>query len=215
MGETFALDERPSGPGKLEPSVQHKMSMENRAQKAIFGYARLDVIKNKEEFLFGTWNERPLKPGQVSRLVQSFLTKGADRFSYTKAIPLVLKKSDVKEGTYAKTYTPGIDAVLDLPILALEDGKKGKKKLVAAGGQHRVRAVEEWTKILNKQHSELELEREMLEQQDSEAVTSTEIWNENEQQKPKRDVLQETLALGGQWMVVLYDRGEFFHRVLT
>ncbi|KAF8119181.1 hypothetical protein EV363DRAFT_1306657 [Boletus edulis] len=71
VGDTLVLDSRPSGEGRLEASVQHKISMDDRAHKAIFGYARLDLIANRSDVRFGTWNPRPLKQDQVNRLVQS------------------------------------------------------------------------------------------------------------------------------------------------
>ena len=208
VGDTLMLDQQPSGDGRLEPSVENKITMDDRAQKAIFGYARLDLIVHETELRFGTWNPRPLKADQVSRLVQSFLTKGADRFSYAKAIPLVVSKTDVKEGTYAKTYEPGSDTKPQLPLLQVADGAKGKRALIAAGGQHRLKAVIQWTKTLTKQYEELVKERRALEEQDSETVALEEVQHENKTRKPKRDGLQKTLALGGQWIVVLYDTGK-------
>lgn len=211
IGDGFLLDRRTSGngSGQLEASVTKKLGLEERARKAIFGYARLDLIEHKTELRFGTWNDRPLDKAQVGRLVQSFLTKGADRFSFTKAIPLSVRAKDLRPGTYGTKFTPGTDATMDLPVLELVEEAKGRKRLVAAGGQHRVNAVEAWVKTLKKQHAELVRQREALEQQDNEGpATTMDVEIENRTRKPRRDALQETLALGGQWMVVLYDAGE-------
>lgn len=215
VGDTFHLDDRASGDGsgQLEATVAQKLNQEDRARKAIFGYARLDVIKHKDDFQFGQWNDRPLEKAHVKRLVQSFLTQGADRFSFMKAIPLVVTPGHFKKGTYAEKYVPGTVATPDLPILELESGENGKKRLVAAGGQHRVNAVEEWVKTLRKQHNELARQRDMLEKQDSEMATSVDIEQENFVRKPKRDALKETLALGGQWMVILYNKGQQSHTI--
>ena len=59
-----------------------------------------------------------------------------------KAIPLFVNKSDVKEGRYAKEYKAGVGAVCKLPLLALSEREKGKKMLMAVGGQHHIHAVE-------------------------------------------------------------------------
>ncbi|KAG6369061.1 hypothetical protein JVT61DRAFT_1888 [Boletus reticuloceps] len=208
VGETLLLDKRASGEGRLEEPVARKVNLEQQARKAIIGYARVDLIKMRNEFKFGQWNPRRLVEGQVNRLVQSFLTKGADRFSVMKAIPLVVSPSDVKKTTYATNYTVETDSTKDLPILELENAAEGKQRLVAAGGQHRVHAVAEWVKFLEKKQGELQRERQTLEKQDADAVTSAEIGRENNVQKVKRDTLEETLALGGQWMVILYDAGK-------
>lgn len=187
--------------------------MAKLAQEAIVGYARLDVIDHKDDFRFGLWNSRDVEKDEVNKLVQSFLTHGADRFSLSKAIPLVVSKKDLKEGTYTTSYTPGLDATKDLPILQLaSSGKKGRK-LIAAGGRHRIHAVADWTKILTKQHKELlkarkEEAKPVLDLDSEGDSTETEIEEVNGREKQKRDILQETLALGGQWMVVLYDTSE-------
>lgn len=199
------MDERPSGSGRLEETVEKKKKLDERAQKAIIGYARLDLIENETELRFATWNPRPLKQEHVKRLVQSFLTKGADRFSYIKAIPLVVDKSDLQEKTYATEYKAESNPQSQLPLLKLAAEARGKRLLIAAGGQHRLHAVVQWQKMLRKQHAELAKERKTLEEADIETVTPDEIQNENKTQKPKRDALEETLSLGGQWMVVLYD----------
>ncbi|KAF8122099.1 hypothetical protein EV363DRAFT_1301405 [Boletus edulis] len=190
VGDTLVLDSRPSGEGRLEASVQHKISMDDRAHKAIFGYARLDLIANRSD---------------VNHLVQSFLTKGADRFAYSKAIPLVLSKTDVKGGSYRTTYEPGLEPNRYLPLLEVAEEVKGKRILIAAGGQHRLHAIIQWRKMLTKKYNEMESYREELEKKDSETVTEAEIQYENKTMKPKRDSLRKTLALGGQWMVILYD----------
>ncbi|KAG6369867.1 hypothetical protein JVT61DRAFT_13428 [Boletus reticuloceps] len=207
VGATLLLDERPSGEGssQVEASVLEKQKLEGQARDRIFGYARVDLIKQKEEFRFGTWNDRPLQTVHVKRLVQSFLTKGTDRFSLTKAIPLIVKKTDIKATSYKKSYTPGATPLDALPMLELEDHAIGKKMLVAGGGQHRLHAVEEWTKILEKQHTELVKVRAHLGKQDSENVPTMDIEEENQKYKPKRVAIEETLSFGGQWMAILYD----------
>ncbi|KAG6370180.1 hypothetical protein JVT61DRAFT_12327 [Boletus reticuloceps] len=207
VGETLLLDERPSGEGngQVEAAVLERQSLEGKARDRIFGYARVDLVKQKDEFRFGTWNDRPLQMVHVKQLVQSFLTKGTDRFALMKAIPLIVKKTDIKEKSYKKNYIPGGNPVEALPMLELEDHAIGKKKLVAGGGQHRLHAVEEWTKMLQRKHTDMMRQRTHLEKQDSEETSKTDIAEENQTHKPQRDTLEETLALGGQWLVILYD----------
>ncbi|KAF8124615.1 hypothetical protein EV363DRAFT_1132290, partial [Boletus edulis] len=209
VGDSLLLDDRPSGDGKLEEAVTNRNTLDDHARKAVIGYARLDLIEKKEELRFGYWNDRPLKKAQVNSLVQSFLTKGADRFSVTKAIPLVVSQSEMKPGTYKTSYTPGVDAAKDLPILELNDSAKGKKRLVAAGGQHRLHAIQEWLNMLKKTHKEMARDRQHVEGQDTDNVAEMDIDIENHSRKAKRDAIEETLALRGQWLVILYDTGEW------
>ena len=56
---------------------------------------------------------------------------------------------------------------------------------------------------------ELTKQQQNLEQEDSDEVLRTDIETENNMHKLKKNALQETLALGGQWMVILYDYGEY------
>lgn len=177
------------------------MTLEESVCKAIIGYVQLDVIENEKEFRFGTWNNRQLEGQQVSHLVQSFLTKGAHRFSILKAVLLVVLSTDVKMGTYATGYVLDVDGAKELPMLELEDEAKGKGRLVMAGERHCVHAVKEWVMTLCQQHSELVKERQHLQEQDSKGVTS-------DMQKPIKDPLQQTLDLGGQWTVILYNTGK-------
>lgn len=210
------LDERPSGGGRVEESVKKRQLLDASAKEAVIGYARLDVIVNFKNMRFGIWNPRGVETPQVSKLVQSFLTQGADRFSLSKAIPLVVRPSDVKMGTFAETYTPGQDETQDLPLLELSrPSAEAGLCLVAAGGQHRVEAVKTWVNMLKKQHSELVRARKNLEQQSEDTTTAMDIDDENRVKKAKRDALAETLALGGQWLVVLYDRGEYISHIST
>ena len=69
--------------------------------------------------------------------------------------------------------------------------------------------MKEWVKTLKKQHVKLVRQWEALEQQESEAAGAVvDIKIKKWMQKPRRDVLQETLLLGGQWMVILYNAAE-------
>ena len=61
-----------------------------------------------------------------------------------------MNKSDVKEGRYAREYKAGVGTVCKLPLLALSEREKGKKVLMAVGGQRYVVAVEVPTKMLRK-----------------------------------------------------------------
>ena len=131
----------------MEAGVKYKHTLEGQAQKAILGYARLDLVAHKKKIQFGSWNDCLLQKEQVNRLVQSFLTKGADQFLLMKAILLVVTKKGVKEGMYTMTHSV---ETTNLPILELEDTAKGKRWLLAAGGQHQLHAIEGWTKILCK-----------------------------------------------------------------
>ena len=52
--------------------------------------------------------------------------KGVDRFTYAKAIPIVILKTDIKDSTYAKMYEPGSDPKWQLLLLEVANAEKGK-----------------------------------------------------------------------------------------
>lgn len=214
MGDALLLDDRPSGGGRLEASVAEKMATRKKADAAIFGYARLDLIDAEEgsDFKWGVWNNRPCVLPQVTRLVQSFLINGVDRFSPMKSIPLVARPSDLITTSYSKTLTSvtETDASTDsmLPMLQLRAEVKGKTRLQPAGGMHRLKAVTNWVVHLKREYDALKKERKALAAQGVEETEAAEIEAENTSRKPRRDALAETLALKGQWMVILYDYGK-------
>lgn len=183
---------------KLDGRTEEAMAMNESAAKAIFGYARLDVIEYRDELEFGRWNFRELKREHTDDLVQSFLMWGLDRFSLGRAIPVVMKKEDVVEGTYVANMEP----VLEMPVLKLRETVLGKRAMRPASGQHRVEAINVWYGLRRKQLADL-LQAQQLEQTDP-----TEINAGNKENGPKEDDLEATLAFGGEWLAVLYDAGK-------
>ena len=129
VGETLLFDMQAArdGEGKLEADVVQMLVLSKQTQKVIFRYAWVDLIEQKEEFQFGTWNEQQLQGPQVVSLVQLFLTKETDQFSLLKAIPLVVMKMDVKATMYVTMFSPGMEVAMVLPILELQEGAKGKR----------------------------------------------------------------------------------------
>lgn len=129
VGETLLFDMQAArdGEGKLEADVVRMLVLSKQTQKVIFRYAWVDLIEQKEEFQFGTWNEQQLQGPQVVSLVQLFLTKETDQFSLLKAIPLVVMKMDVKATMYVTMFSPGMEVAMVLPILELQEGVKGKR----------------------------------------------------------------------------------------
>lgn len=92
-----------------------------------------------------------------------------------------------------------------LPMLKLQVGMEGKTRLMPAGGKHRLEAVKSWVLHLKKEYENLKKQRLVLEAQLPDDTNTMQIDEENDSIKPRRDALAETLALKGQWMVILYD----------
>jgi hypothetical protein len=215
------LDERPSGGGRLEASVAEKMTFQKKADGAIFGYARMDLLDMEDDknLKWGSWNERPWQPPQVNKLVQSFLSNGVDRFSPMKAIHLVARPADLVSTSYSKTLRPTAESEVEtettettetfLPLLELRTQLHGKYRLRPAGGMHRLKALEIWLGQLKREYDLLTKERKALAAQPEGAALPEDIAMDKFTSKPRRDALAETLDLKGQWLVILYDHCEF------
>lgn len=65
----FDMQAARDGEGKLEADVVRMLVLSKQTQKVIFRYAWVDLIEQKEEFQFGTWNEQQLQGPQVVSLV--------------------------------------------------------------------------------------------------------------------------------------------------
>ncbi|KAF9231039.1 hypothetical protein BU15DRAFT_82890 [Melanogaster broomeanus] len=189
------------GEAQLDDKVQANKKLEDQARKAVIGYARFDVLEHRGQIRFGKWNLRPVQRGQVNGLIQSFLVNGADRFSLKHAIPLVVEKESVKVGTYVVNPDGGDE----LPVMEIAAGHVGTWGADAAGGQHRVEALEGWVTRLKVESAALKKETAALSEANMETMDDGEIEEHNKVRKPKKDALESYLAYGGQWMVILYD----------
>ncbi|KIK22157.1 hypothetical protein PISMIDRAFT_23793 [Pisolithus microcarpus 441] len=138
--DTLLADTRPGSGPQLEKEIEEANAMNEQVKKALLGYARFDILQNCDVLKFGKWNPRQLLPSQVAALGNSFLINGVDRFNYSYAMPLVMDKSSIEEGS----YMPTPDAGPNLPELKLRDGLPKDFKITAAGGQHRVAALKDW-----------------------------------------------------------------------
>lgn len=159
LGDSLLLDDRPDGGGQLEASVAEKLAVQKKANAAIFGYARIDLLdlEDASDMKWGMWNQRPSQVAQVNRLVQSFLVNGVDRFSPMKAIHLVARPGDLVSKSYSKTLTSAAETETEtmqtfLPLLELRAELHGKMRLQPAGGTHRLKALGSWLSQLKREY---------------------------------------------------------------
>ncbi|KAF9231067.1 hypothetical protein BU15DRAFT_82868 [Melanogaster broomeanus] len=185
VGETLLLDSCSIGDAQLDDKVQANKKLEDQVWKAVIG----------------KWNLRPVQRRQVNGLIQSFLVNGADRFSLKHAILLVVEKESVKAGTYVVNPDGGDE----LLVMEIAVGHVKTWGVDAAGGQHRVEALEGWVTQLKMESAALKKEMAALNEANMEMMDVGEIEEHNKVRKLKKDALESYLAYGGQWMVILYD----------
>ncbi|KAI6013307.1 hypothetical protein PISMIDRAFT_11860, partial [Pisolithus microcarpus 441] len=202
--DTLLADTRPGSGPQLEKEIEEANAMNEQVKKALLGYARFDILQNCDVLKFGKWNPRQLLPSQVAALGNSFLINGVDRFNYSYAMPLVMDKSSIEEGS----YMPTPDAGPNLPELKLRDGLPKDFKITAAGGQHRVAALKDWYAKKKAQLEECIKEQQAILSADVETLADGDLKKMNTTHKLDRQELESILAYGGQWLVVLYDKSK-------
>ena len=195
--------------GAFTASEQEHIDLEKQLLSAFIGYARYDVLGNKSKLTFHRWNDRKVHATQLNALITSFKVDGVNRFNASNAIPVVISKKHVVNGTYGDDGN-AMEELLELKLT--EDAEKmiaAKKAVIyVASGQHRIAALEQYQNFLEKLKSESVKARERLEKRAVGEVDDMEIEVENEIEKPKRDEIDGSLAFKGQWLVAIYDLGE-------
>jgi hypothetical protein len=195
-----------SGTASLDHNVKENAKLDKSANKAIVGYARFDLMENYDSLSFGRWNSRPLMQNQVQSLYQSFLMNGVDRFNPIHALPLVLPKEWIVEGTVEKDH----EKREKLPILCISDKAPKDWKIKAAGGRHRVEAIQKWVLKMQRDVYALEVEERHMAKQAAEDVVAAEINDIDNTATVKQRLhrLREVLEYYGQWIVTVFDASE-------
>ena len=195
---------------------QREIDMDKKLTSAFLGYARYDVVANQSGMTFKRWNDRKLEQPQVNALLTSFKVDGVNRFKASNSIPLVISKGHIKMSTINKDE----NSMEDLKEMELTDEAKklvseGKAVIYVASGQHRIAALAQYQEFLEKIRAESLKTRQRLEKLSLDDVDKMEIDDENKIEKPKRDIIDGSLALKGQWMVSIYNYGKHgFQQVL-
>lgn len=92
-----------------------------------------------------------------------------------------------------------------LPYLQLQE--KDDKPILAAGGQHRVEAMSIWMENMTNQFNIVEDKMKEIANLNWDDDHEGEIDEYNKQLKPQLERLGRQMAYGGQWMVLLFDKG--------
>ena len=203
----------------IDQYMKNFNSLQQKAQNALIGYARTDVIGR--ELAFGTYNQRQLNNVEKKTLLDSFNENGLDRFNVNHAIPLILSAASVDKSTVTKLSSITFENVKPdgshLPLLRLRTDPpadangvvnfKDLPKILAAGGRHRCAALDEW--IAQRQALVSRAAKALREMQAREK--STEDAPTEEELSRAQEALDHAMGLvkmGGSWIVALYDEGE-------
>lgn len=165
------------------------------------GYARFDLMENYNNLLFGHWNSRPLNENQVKLLYQSFLINGVDRFNPIHALPLVIPKEWIVDGTVEKDH----EKREELPMLRISEKAPKEWKIKVAGGHHRTEAIHKWVLKMQRDVVALEVEEKRMAKEVVEDGAA-----EINVVKQRLQRLREVLAYRGQWIVTVFDASKYY-----
>ncbi|KAI5981448.1 hypothetical protein EDD15DRAFT_2379538 [Pisolithus albus] len=203
LEDTNYLDKRTrKGKATVDEKVLQREKLDARAEAAFLGLARYDILKNETRIRFGRWNSRPVQAQQVTRLAESFLLSGLDRFHSKHAMPLVVSKRRLVDGSYQRQND--VQPRESLPELQFVEGDE--ESLYAAGGQHRLRALEQWVAKIEGRKKALEQEMSRIEKQRVTAEEGEALGQEyNNMLLPNLNKMNGLLGYGGQWVVAIFD----------
>jgi hypothetical protein len=193
------LDTRPVK--AMQP--ENDMAAENRRleaalEKAQLGIGKINLLHIGNPLKFGTYNDRPLKPSEVNKMLTSFEKFGIQSFDPRNALAIVIEPTRLSPNqTLTGTWTDP-DTIKRVKF---EDGAP----LIMASGQHRVAALQKGAK------KSLESEKSF-----SGRIAALEkVTKPTMEQGEEHDLLKKQLALlkgrletEGEWGVILYDKGE-------
>ncbi|KAI5987834.1 hypothetical protein EDD15DRAFT_2371889 [Pisolithus albus] len=199
--DTLLMDARKKNQPQLEETIEDVNNKNDRLKQALLGYARFDVLEHRDQILFGKWNPRTIQKAEIAGLVESFQVNGLDRFNPTHAMPLIVPKSIVKPGTFITE----VKAINEIPLLQINMEVGKNWTITAAGGQHRVYALEVWLDRKKKQLDEYLAVEKSLKSQEADKVDEAELAKWNKSTKKEKDILEGIIAYGGQWLVSLFD----------
>ncbi|KAI6017934.1 hypothetical protein BKA83DRAFT_12231 [Pisolithus microcarpus] len=199
--DTHLMDVRKKNQPQLEETIKDVNTKNDRLKQALLGYARFDVLEHRERIVFGKWNPWTIQKTEIAGLVESFQVNGLDRFNPTHAMPLIVPKSILKLGTYI-TEVKGINEV---PLLQINVEAGKDWTISAAGGQHRVYALEVWLERKKKQLEDHLAMEKSIKAQDVDKIDEAELQKWNKSTKKEKDMLEGIIAYGGQWLVSLFD----------
>lgn len=202
LKDTLLVGERkkPTGP-KLEEAIEDVNKKNAKAKTALLGYARFDVIANRDRMEFDVYNQRPIEPNHVHGILSSFQVNGVDRFNQLHAIPLVVNKSWLEPGSFiAMGDTPDL-----LPELKINDSAPRDWKVIAAGGQHRVTALGKWQTQIEKRLKEKKREESTILSTNTEMVGEDTLQLLNTEVRAMIYEMEAILANKGQWIVSIFD----------
>lgn len=165
---------------------------------AKIGMGKINVLTIANMLKFGTYNDRLKNNSHVNKMIASFEKNGIQWGTQANALPIVIERARISPGqTLEGSWTDSTT----LKEVKFTD----QEPLIFASGQHRVAALQKYTKRYSDEAEELQARLKHLEGEDS--VTKEEAEEHADVRKRLGDVKGHLTRIG-MWGVVLYDKGE-------
>lgn len=174
-------------------------------QAAIISINRMDILAPVLPLTFGAFNNRPLNEKQATMLLDSMRREGFSPFKFQNMIPLVLERDAIDPKCLHATMHD-LDSA---PMLQLSAAGKAAGMIIAAGGRHRLRAIE-----MEREHflDRVEQLKTRIEQVEKAKPEETERVGDRQEKvnklKERLMEAEERLEKVGIWGVIVYDAGE-------
>jgi len=165
----------------------------SRLNRAIFGFARVNLLNPIRPIIQGQFNKRPISQGALGQLVNNMELVGVHSDRYSSAIPL-LADPDHIDPLCILTDITQVSVAKDLKLTP--KGEAEVKSFTAAGGNHRTKALQT---VMERLEEKIQRLNQKLEKKVSKSKTKgNKIGEELEMLKAKKAGL-------GTWTVILYN----------
>lgn len=199
-GDDSDLDEYHAPTAELD-------QMDGFCARALFTYARINLLQPPSEIVFGEWNKRPKIESQARDLAKSIIEQRFRPFASDSLLPLIIEKAAIEPNTIY--MTPNVE---DAPMLKLtETSVRNGIKLNFGGGQHRLRAAQI---IMEMSEEKIKTYQEDIEELKKKAGKAKEgsIMAENLAKRIRMREVQITMERDIQakimiWGIAVYDQG--------
>ena len=196
---------------QVDPKVLDHYRLERRAEKALMGYAKLDILTH--ELTFGPWNTRELDSSEKRMLIESFNVNGLRRFEIQYAIPIVVSKQTVVQSSVTRRADVKNEKPDGSHLRLLRFEPAPPETILSAGGRHRKEALKDWLSeqaaLLAEERMELERLQKAIRSLDSIEVQDDLFEEEIQQREERINIFDTIVSQNGEWIVAVYDQGKF------
>ena len=165
---------------------------------------------------WGEFNDRPVDEKAVKELVSAF-HKHVDNCTEGTAIDVVVRAGWLEDEAKLHSSVEGLGIWEVNALTFSEEGKRGIKAeaLLMLGGNHRCQAVKRYVKALKKEREGIEKQQKAVRGKGKKTGGSIEDKGEATPEEGEEEAatvlrkLDEDIAKASQWVVRVYDRGEW------